>query len=1473
MPHNLFNTLQEFDLGKGKKGRFYSLPELEKQGVGPVSKLPISIRIVLESVLRNCDGKKVKEDDVRALSNWKPKAERTAEIPFVVARIVLQDFTGVPLLVDLAAMRSTVASLGKEPKLIEPLVPVDLVVDHSVQVDVAGSPDALRRNMEIEFQRNRPRYQFLKWGMQAFDTFKVVPPGIGIVHQVNLEYLAKGVLGKDGVYYPDTLVGTDSHTTMINGLGVVAWGVGGIEAEAGMLGQPVYFLTPDVVGAHLTGALREGVTATDLVLHCTEMLRNAKVVGKFVEYFGEGASSLSLTDRATISNMAPEYGATMGFFGVDDESCNYLSKTGRTEEQVNAFRNYFKAQGLFGIPRKGEIEYSQTLELDLSTITPNVAGPKRPQDRIELSSLKDKFLDLLQRPTSDNGYGKSQDDLKMSFTTPIGARGITPELLTGGGEQSPETAPAAKRDNLSVNDTSVQTEVEMMNNRPTPDLVEVEPSGGAIAELKHGDVLIAAITSCTNTSNPSVMLAAGLLARKAVEKGLQVKPQVKTSLGPGSRAVSDYLAKTGLQTYLDQLGFNLVGYGCTTCIAEGAPVLLGNGTSRRIEQMPSAGGAVVFSPTAEGELGMAAQAEAIARGARDCVSLVLQDGRALVCTPDHEILRSDGRWARADQLAPGKDRVVVGLEAPLDEPSEDEAGYALPAGNLKFTFDTAHERMRALAFARLVGHLLSDGSISALGQGRMTVGQALDREVVLNDIELLTGKRPAATQYDERKWTIVIPAELTEAITALPGVRVGRRINQAPALPEFVLDDACPVAMVREFLGGVFGADGQAPILSRLSEREEDAVLIAPAYSQSAKPEHVEQLKEVMRNLIHLLARCGVNTEGAGVYEYPVRRAASSYPAAQDGSPRVEVRLKLRDGLSFIERVGFRYCADKALRASAATVYWRTVDKINQQRLWMSARLEILRKERPDLSFNEAREIAAEELRQRETVIFPHYSLLEGHDRFSRLPKPADRRFRPLHRESCEFPSPVEIFRQIGARSWFARLGSRDETDYSKRYCVEKSSLTLPALTLGVLDRRAAGKREVFDLSVNDLHAFVAGTVCVHNCIGNSGPLDPKIEEVVTKQDLIAASVLSGNRNFEARVHQSIKANFLMSPPLVVAFALAGRVDINMAKEPIGKGKDGQDVYLKDIWPSSQEVGEVISAATDAATYKRLYSDFTSENPLWNEIPSSVGDVYEWDHDSTYIQEPPFFENFSMEPGVISNITGARPLGIFGDSVTTDHISPAGSIKSTSPAGKYLIERGVEVADFNSYGSRRGNDRVMTRGTFANVRIKNLMVPGVEGGVTKYYPDGQQMSIYDAAMKYQAEGAPLVVIAGQEYGTGSSRDWAAKGTRLLGVRAVVAQSFERIHRSNLVGMGVLPLQFKEGVSAQSLNLDGSETFDVIGLEGGIKPQQDVTLVIHRADGAKEEIPVKLRIDTPIEIDYYQHGGILPYVLRQLVAQA
>jgi aconitate hydratase len=905
--HTLFNSLRYTTTQSGQKVTYYSLPALEEAGVAPISKLPVSIRIVLEAVLRNFDGKRVSEHDVRTLANWNAKKPVSEEIPFIVARIVLQDFTGVPLLVDLAAMRHAMEKLKKSPKLIEPLVPVDLVVDHSVQVDVAGSRDALQRNLEFEFARNRERYEFLKWGQQAFETFKVVPPGIGIVHQVNLEYLAKGVLSRkvDGetLYYPDTLVGTDSHTTMINGLGIVGWGVGGIEAEAGMLGQPVYFLTPEVVGVHITGAIREGVTATDLALHVTELLRKAKVVGKFIEFYGPGAASLSLPDRATIANMAPEYGATMGFFPVDAESVNYLRATGRTPAQIEAFEAYFKAQKMFGIPDKSAgIVYSQDIELNLGDVTPNVAGPKRPQDRIALPDLKTNFRAALDRPLTENGFGKK------------------------GAEQA-------------------QAAVTVNGTRPA---VEVK--------IHHGSVVIAAITSCTNTSNPSVMIAAGLLAKKAVELGLTVNPTVKTSLAPGSRVVTDYLDKSGLQPYLDQLGFQIVGYGCTTCI-------------------------------------------------------------------------------------------------------------------------------------------------------------------------------------------------------------------------------------------------------------------------------------------------------------------------------------------------------------------------------------------------------------------------------------------------------------------------------------------------------------------------------------GNSGPLNPIIDEAISKTDLVAASVLSGNRNFEARVHPSIKANFLMSPPLVVAFALAGKVDIDLVHEPLGTGKNGKAVFLKDIWPTLKEINDLASLSIAPEVFRKNYGDFAEQNPAWNNIPGSTGDTYSWNETSTYIQEPPFFENFSMEPGHITEILDARPLGIFGDSVTTDHISPAGSFKKDSPAGRYLVEKGVPPESFNSYGARRGNDRVMTRGTFANVRIKNLMVPGVEGGVTLFQPGGEKMSIYDASMKYQKAGTPLIILAGTEYGTGSSRDWAAKGTRLLGVKAVVSQSFERIHRSNLVGMGVLPLCFMEGTNAQTLKLDGTETYSLRGLNDDIKPRQQVNLEIKRANGTIENVPLTLRIDTPIEVDYFRHGGILPYVLRQIVNAA
>jgi aconitate hydratase len=964
-----FKTLKKFDAGKGGEGFFFSLPALEEQGIGKISRLPVSIRIVLESVLRNCDGKKVRRKDVEALAKWDAKSPANEEIPFVVARIVLQDFTGVPLIVDLAAMRSAVQRLGRDPKIIEPLVPVDLVVDHSVQVDFFGSPRALELNLDMEFKRNRERYQFLKWGQQAFKTFQLIPPGIGIVHQVNLEYLAKGVsstavagVGDPGtaidnggysIFFPDTLVGTDSHTTMINGLGVVGWGVGGIEAEAGMLGQPVYFLTPEVVGVHMTGQLHEGVTATDLVLHITQLLRAQKVVGKFVEFYGEGAASLPVPDRATIGNMSPEYGATMGFFPVDHESVNYLRATGRSEEQCVAFENYFRAQKMFGMPRKREIDYSVDVDLDLADVQPSVAGPKRPQDRIDLPELGKKFRELLEKPVADGGYGKKQVDLREKHAVE----------LNGSAPRDRAMFSTDTKHDQGIIPGEALNELEMVSNRPTPDPgKEIEAESSQVflqgrTHIGHGSVLIAAITSCTNTSNPSVMIAAGLLAKKAVERGLRVDPGVKTSLAPGSRVVSDYLEKTGLQTYLDQLGFNLVGYGCTTCI-------------------------------------------------------------------------------------------------------------------------------------------------------------------------------------------------------------------------------------------------------------------------------------------------------------------------------------------------------------------------------------------------------------------------------------------------------------------------------------------------------------------------------------GNSGPLHPNIEKTIHKYDLVAASVLSGNRNFEARVHQHIKANFLMSPPLVVAFALAGRVHIDLSRDPLGKDEDGKDTFLRDLWPTLGEIQHTMQRALTPETFRKFYRDFAEQNPKWNEIPSSTGDIYQWDEKSDYIHDPPFFENFSMEPGHVSEIRGARALGIFGDTVTTDHISPAGAIKETSPAGKYLMSRGIQPRDFNSYGSRRGNDLVMTRGTFANVRIKNLMVPGTEGGVTKYFQngEGEQMSIFDAAMKYAETKTPLVILAGHEYGTGSSRDWAAKGTRLLGVKAVIAASFERIHRSNLVGMGVLPLQFLDGTNAQSLGLDGSETFSITGLSETIKPAEKVTLEIESKDGQKRSVPVTLRIDTPIEIDYYRHGGILPFVLRQLLSK-
>jgi aconitase A len=1457
-------------------------------------RLPYSLKVLLENLLRNEDGVTVRPDDIEALANWDPHAQPCTEIAFTPARVLLQDFTGVPAVVDLAAMRDAMLHLGGNPRKINPLLPAELVIDHSVQVDDFGSALALRHNEDREFARNLERYAFLRWGQKAFRNFKVVPPDTGIVHQVNLEYLARVVFprerpGESPLAYPDTLVGTDSHTTMINGLGVLGWGVGGIEAEAAMLGQPVSMLIPEVVGFKLSGQLRPGATATDLVLTVTEALRSRfkltaqalaalkpdglpedllsrlrklqdrtfvsekrfleelrkgdllseeelrqfrdrlvgrarqNVVGKFVEFYGPGLADLPVADRATIANMAPEYGATCGIFPVDAETLRYLRFTGRQGELIDLVEAYTREQGLFHTPSTPEAAYSDTVELDLGSVEPSLAGPTRPQDRVPLSQSKPAFAEALQTLLSRTKLKSTALPLE-----PVATTIAVPATLNGGTH-----------------------------------------------ELHHGSVVIAAITSCTNTSNPSVMLAAGLLAKKAVERDLHSKPWVKTSLAPGSKVVTDYLSEAGLMRYLEQLRFNTVGYGCTTCIAAGTPVLLGNGTARRIEQMPGAGGAVLFGPTQDGKLGLALQAEAMPQGVRDCVTLVLQDGRELVCTPDHEVLCAGGRWVRADQLEVGRERVVIGLEAPLDEPGADEANYLLSAGEMTFTLDTPANRLRALAFARLLGHLLGDGSISAAGQGRMNVGQAVDRDVVLNDVEMLTGKRPAATQYDERKWAIVLPTKLTEAVVALPGVRVGRRIDQAPGLPAFVLDERCPVALVREFLGGVFGADGKAPTLKRLSERAEDAILEPPAYAQSARPEHVAQLKGVMAQLTRLLARCGVQTEGAKVYEFPVRRSASSYPAAQDG-PRVEVRLQLPDGLSFVQRVGFRYCVDKALRASAAAVYWRTVEQINRQRLWMAARLEEVHREHPELSFPRARTLAAAELSQRETIVFPHYSLLQGNDRFARLPKPEDRKFRPLHRDSCGFPSPVEVLEELGVRDWFAPLLARAESDYSKRYCVEKTSLTLPTFTLRVVDRRPAGEHPVFDLSVHDLHAFVAGTVAVSNCIGNSGPLPEPVSRAIEEGHLVAVAVLSGNRNFEGRVHPEVRANYLASPPLVVAYALAGRMDIDLEHEPLGHDKNGQPVYLKDIWPSPQEVAEAIAKAVHPEMFGKEYGEVFQGTEKWRSLSVPEGDLYQWQPSSTYVKHPPYFEHMTPEVPPIKDIKGARVLALLGDSITTDHISPAGSIKPQSPAGRYLIEHGVQPADFNSYGSRRGNHEVMVRGTFANVRLRNGLAPGTEGGVTQLLPGGEQMSIYDASVRYAEWGVPLIVLAGKEYGSGSSRDWAAKGPLLLGVRAVIAESYERIHRSNLVGMGLLPLQFLAGQTINTLGLTGEETYDIEGLgvlfAEHFTAGKEIRVRARSEDGGEKTFQVVVRIDTPQEVRYYQHGGILQYVLRQLLAQ-
>lgn len=925
---------------------FYSLPALEKQKIGPISRLPVSIRIMLESLLRNCDGKKVTEEDVKRLANWNPTEPYEGDVPFCVSRVILQDFTGVPLLVDLAAMRDAVAEKKHDAKLIEPQVPVDLVIDHSVQVDRAGTDDAFLFNLQVEFGRNRERYEFLKWGQEAFETFKVVPPGIGIVHQVNLENIATVVTedkihGKKVLFF-DTLVGTDSHTTMINGLGVVGWGVGGIEAEAGMLGQPVSIQTPEVIGVHLSGEMAEGCTATDLTLRVTEMLRKEKVVGKFVEFFGEGTESLTVADRATIGNMAPEYGATMGFFPADQKTLDYLLMTGRSKKQVEIVEDYLKAQKLFGIPRKGEIDYTKVLELNLSSIRPSVAGPKRPQDRIPLEEVKSKFRELLTAPIKSGGYELSESKI-----------GKIVSLKKGGSFE--DTAPDSGGTTAPERPKAGWSEQEMLTNRPFTNPIAPPGYSGHLfndGKLSHGSVVIAAITSCTNTSNPHVMLGAGLLAKKAVEKGLKINPIVKTSLAPGSRVVTDYLEKTGLQKYLDQLGFQLVAYGCTTCI-------------------------------------------------------------------------------------------------------------------------------------------------------------------------------------------------------------------------------------------------------------------------------------------------------------------------------------------------------------------------------------------------------------------------------------------------------------------------------------------------------------------------------------GNSGPLDAKIEEAIKENDLVTASVLSGNRNFEARIHGSVKANFLMSPPLVVAYALAGRVDIDLTKEPLGFDQNKKPVYLKDLWPTSEEIAETLEKGLKPEMFKKRYAHILSDNPVWQKIEIKSATQYAWDPHSTYIRKPPFFAGFSNELPPRKEFVQMRPLALLGDSVTTDHISPAGAFKPNTPAGQYLESLGVKEEDFNSYGSRRGNHEIMMRGTFANVRIMNKMAQGKEGGFTRLMPEGTIMHIFDACQKYAQKKVPLIIFAGKDYGMGSSRDWAAKGTALLGVRVVVAQSFERIHRSNLIGMGVLPLKFKDEESWETLGIAGDETFSLLGLEKKLKPRQEVVLEICRG-AAKKQAKLISCIETPTEAEYYEHGGILPYVLRHLL---
>ena len=1403
---NALGARESFALADGGEAFYYRLSKLEEDGLTTLSRLPFSIRVLLEAALRKHDGYLVRDEDVKTLAGWTPKGE-ACEIPFMPARVILQDFTGVPAVVDLAALRNAMVELGGDPKKVNPLVPVDLVIDHSVQVDFSGRfEDARARNLEIEYQRNKERYEFLKWGQKNLDNFRAVPPGRGIVHQVNLEWIAQvaHIGQEDGkpLYYCDTVVGTDSHTTMINGLGVLGWGVGGIEAEAVMLGQPVYMLTPEVVGFRLTGKLKPGVTATDMTLRIVEMLRKKGVVEKFVEFYGEGVGQMPLADRAMVANMAPEYGATCGFFPVDHATLEYMRQSGRDEAHIQNVERYYKAQGLFRTEETPDPEFTDTLHLDLSEVEPALAGPKRPQDRVNLSDMKEAFQASLTAPSGHKGHG----------------------------------LPASK---VGAN-------------------ADVKVKGGQDYTIRHGDVVIAAITSCTNTSNPSVMLAAGLVARKARERGLMIKPWVKPSLAPGSRVVTEYYKAAGLDADLDALGFHVVGYGCTTCIAEGTPVLMGDGLARPIEDLPDGGGSVVFGPdAATRRLGLALQTEAFSKGEARCVELILQDGRALTCTPDHQVLRSDGIFVRADALKPGVDRVLVGPDAPCDVRGEDERGYVLEAGELAFRLDEAHERRSALAFVRLLGFLMGDGSISEMGQGRISVGQAMDREVILNDIELVTGQRPSAGMYDDIKWSVILPKSLTQAFLALDGVESGRRIHQPASLPAFITDPGCPVSLVREFLAGHFGADGWAPGANRAT-----GCLVQPALMHAALTEHVPQMKAQMEVISSLLARCGVDMSASAVLEYPVRHAESSW-RAKDDKARVEVRLTVPDGLGFVERVGYRYCIQKSMVAAAACVHWRTVKNIGRQRLQVADAIRAAHANDPSLSFERARSTVAEDFARREVVLFEHYVLLEGYDRYGRLPASVD--FKPLHRESAGFPSLSEEMTQIGAGDW---LSTEDSPRDRPRYICYKGDTTVPMLSLAVLGVREAGQRPVYDLSVAGAQAFVAGGVCVHNCIGNSGPLDPNIEEAIAEADLIVASVLSGNRNFEGRVHQNVQANFLASPPLVVAYALAGTVDIDLTTEPIDKGKDGQDVYLKDIWPSDAEIRETMQRCITPQMFRDRYADATEE-PRWDAIDAVESDLYPWSAESTYIQLPSFFEGLAPEVSPIESIQGARVLLKLGDSVTTDHISPAGAFPTEGPAGQYLVERGVEPWDFNSFGSRRGNHEVMMRGTFANVRIRNQIAPGTEGGYSKHQPSGEVGFVYDVAMRYKKEGTPLIVLAGSQYGTGSSRDWAAKGVFLLGVKAVIATSFERIHRSNLVGMGVLPLCFLDGQSAATLGLDGSEVFDFPGLTDAVKPLQTLEVVARRADGAAVTFEVTVRLDTPVEVDYYRNGGILQTVVRNL----